>query len=83
MIVGSICILTICYGIAGGVRLWKRQSKYDAFLLFLFCGFIAGYFIPGIGNAWPTVENIYSFLYERVAKYMFENVLNIKLEAFR
>lgn len=82
MLIGIICFISICYGIVGCFRLWKQHAKSDAIVLLLFCGAIAGYFIPVISDAWPTVESMYIFLYKPVSTYMFEHVLKIKLEDF-
>ncbi|KQX51220.1 MULTISPECIES: hypothetical protein [unclassified Paenibacillus] len=71
MISIAILISSLCYGVLFFCRLRKQSSVSDAILMLLLCGFIAGYFVPRVGEKWPTVESLNNYLFTPVSDYIF------------
>lgn len=79
MLVYAVGFISICYGIKEFTRLWRKSAKFNALVMLLLCVVTAGYCLPVISNALPTVESLYSFVFYPVSHY-FLNLLHIHLE---
>lgn len=69
MLNSIICVLTIGYGIKQFLLL-RKQNNHDAIAMLLLSAVIVGYCIPIGDYTLPTVESLYTKLYQSVSDYL-------------
>ncbi|SDN36663.1 hypothetical protein SAMN04487897_102655 [Paenibacillus sp. yr247] len=79
MINAALCLLAICLGLKGSIRIWKQHAKKDAIVLLLFYIIFIVYLYPFMGSSRLSVESLCRFIYSPISDYMMD-LLKIRLE---
>lgn len=82
MLILTICVFYIFYGIRLAINLWKQRNRRDAIVLSLLSVIITCYFIPAFGDIMPTAESLHTYMYKPISDYV-QEVLNIKSEVHK
>lgn len=75
----AICLIAICLGLKGSIRIWKKQAKTDAIVLLLFYVVVIFYLNPLMDSSRFSVESFNRFIYGPVSDYMMD-LLKIRME---
>lgn len=74
-----LCLIAICLGLKGSIRIWKQQAKTDAIVLLLYYLVIIVYLNPYMGFSKLTLESLNKFIYGPVSDYMID-LLKVRVE---
>ncbi|KQX46744.1 hypothetical protein ASD40_15750 [Paenibacillus sp. Root444D2] len=75
----SLCLIAICLGLKGSIRLWKQQTKTDAIVLLFYYLVIIVYLNPFMGFSKLTLESLNKIIYGPVSDYMID-LLKVRVE---